>query len=104
DGAKDDRLTMSASVPFHIDAAAPRWERFLQEVFGGDQDLVKFLQRPIGYSLTGDTTEQCLFLCYGMGANGKSTFVNTLQRLLGNYACNMGFSTIELNQRASLTH
>lgn len=101
-GRPADRLTLSTGVSFDAGVPAPRWERFLLEVFNGDQDLIQFVQRAIGYSLSGETTEQCLFLLYGGGANGKSTLVNTLKHVLGEYAWNMPFSTIESDQRASI--
>ena len=69
---------------------------------GGDDDLADFLQRAMGYSLTGITTEQVLLLLYGTGANGKGTFANTLKRVLGDYAWNMPFATLELKDRASI--
>jgi len=101
-GRQDDRLTMSTDVPFDRTATCPRWERFVAEVFGEDDELIGFVRRAIGYSLTGTTEEQCLFLCYGTGANGKSTLVGTLTSLLGDYGWNMPFSTIEQHQRASI--
>lgn len=101
-GRQEDRLTMSAATPFDPNAAAPRWDRFIHEVFGGDAALTAFVQRAIGYSLTGDTEEQCLFLCYGTGANGKGTLLNTLHSMLGDYGWNMPFSTVELSQRTSI--
>ncbi len=52
----------------------------------GDAELVTFLQRAAGYSLTGSTREQCLFVLYGTGANGKSSLLDTLRLLLGDYA------------------
>jgi putative DNA primase/helicase len=48
--------------------------------------LIRFVQRAVGYSLTGSTNEQCLFILYGSGANGKSTFLNTISAMLGDYA------------------
>lgn len=101
-GRQDDRLTMSTGVEFDPAAICPRWERFVLEVFGEDEELAGFVRRAIGYSLTGHTGEQCLFLCYGTGANGKSTLVSTLTSLLGDYGWNMPFSTVELNQRGSI--
>src|SRR5262249_12125557 len=50
----------------------PRWLRFLGRITGGNQDLIRFLQRMVGYALTGSTQEQALFFLYGTGANGKS--------------------------------
>ena len=65
------------------DALCPTWDRFLLEVMNGDQDLVSFLQRAIGYTLTGDTSEQVIFILHGKGANGKSTLLETLRAMLG---------------------
>lgn len=100
-GRQTDRITMSTGVSFDPTAACARWERFVLEVFG-DDELAGFVRRAIGYSLTGQTEEQCLFLCYGTGANGKSTLVGTLASLFGDYGWNMPFSTIEQHQRASI--
>lgn len=100
-GRHEDRITMSAAVPYDSQATCPRWERFVSEVFP-DSALSDFIQRAIGYSLTGDTGEQCLFLSYGTGANGKGTFTNTLAAVLGEYAYTMPFSTVEMHQRASI--
>jgi putative DNA primase/helicase len=56
------------------------------DIFESDQDLISYVQRAIGYSLTGSTSEQCLFILIGDGANGKSTFVNVISKLLGDYS------------------
>jgi putative DNA primase/helicase len=56
------------------------------EVFNGDAELVSYMQRVIGYSLTGRTREEVFFLLYGEGRNGKGTMVETLQAILGDYA------------------
>jgi putative DNA primase/helicase len=100
-GRRDDRITMSGTVPYDPTAACPRWERFNAEVFV-DPALVGFVHRAMGYSLTGETGEQCLFLGYGTGANGKGTFTNTLAETLGDYAYAMPFSTVELHQRTAI--
>jgi putative DNA primase/helicase len=74
-------------VPISYDPAAtcPTWLAFLEQIMGGDQALITFVQKSVGYSLTGDTREQVIFLLYGSGANGKSTFLNILLKLLGEY-------------------
>lgn len=82
----DDYLMKSTSVRYDPCAVCPQWEKFLLEVMHGDKALVSFIQRAIGYSLTGDMSEQCFFIAYGGGANGKSTFSNTLLALFGSYA------------------
>lgn len=65
-----------------------RWLKFLSEVCNGDMELVRYLQKCVGYSLTGSTREQCAFFLYGIGNNGKSTFLETLSDMLGTYAAN----------------
>lgn len=70
---------------FDPEARCPRWDQFLGEVFAGDEELVAFVWRAIGYSLTGSTREQVLFFCHGFGANGKSTFLEVLLHVLGTY-------------------
>lgn len=80
---RDDQITKLAPVPYDPDALCPTWERFLLEVMNHDQELVSFLQRAIGYTLTGDTAEQVIFILHGKGANGKSTLLETLRAMLG---------------------
>jgi len=103
-GRPSDMLTKSVGYDFDPSARCPRWLRFLDEVFGGDRDLIGFVQLAVGYSLTGDTREQCLFLCHGKGANGKSTMLSTLRAVLGDYAANTPFSTFELGDRSGNTN
>jgi putative DNA primase/helicase len=102
EGRPSDGVTLQAGVGFDPAAQCPRWLQFMEEITAGDAAQVSFLQRAVGYSLTGITTEQALFLCYGTGANGKGTFTNTLQLVLGDYAWNMPFTTIELRDRAAI--
>jgi putative DNA primase/helicase len=102
-GLPPDKITMHTNVPFCLSAACPRWESFLAQIFC-DKELIDFVQRSVGYSLTGQTTEQCVFACYGEGANGKSTFLETLRFVLGDYAHNTPFSTLELNGRTSISN
>jgi len=81
-----DLLTHVASVTFDPNAGAPNWRRFISEVTDGDEELARFLQRSAGLALSGDVTEQVLWLHHGEGRNGKSTFLNVLVELLGTYA------------------
>jgi putative DNA primase/helicase len=82
---RDALLTKLADVEFDPNAQATRWLRFLDEIFAGDQETIAFLQRAIGYSLTGDVREQCFFVLHGIGANGKSTLLTVLARMLSDY-------------------
>ena len=74
------------NVEYHADAQCPRWEAFISEIFGGDRELIDFVHRALGYSITGDVSEQVFFICYGTGSNGKSTLVGLMTMLLGSYA------------------
>jgi putative DNA primase/helicase len=88
-------LTKMAPVDFDRLATAPRWLTFLDEVFNKDEDLIRFVQKAIGYSMTGSVAEQVVFICYGLGENGKSSFLNAIRGLLGDYAKNTPFSSFE---------
>lgn len=67
----------------------PVWDAFLAQIFNQDEAMIRFVQRAAGYSLTGVTDEQCMFICIGDGRNGKSTLLNVFADILGDYACNM---------------
>ena len=67
-------------------STCPNFEAFVYDIFEGDQDLISYAQRAIGYSITSLTSEQCLFIPIGEGTNGKSTFVNVISKLLGDYS------------------
>ncbi|MEW6523649.1 MAG: phage/plasmid primase, P4 family [Bacillota bacterium] len=82
---RQDMLTKQAPVAFDPDAKCPRWQQFLNEIMDGNDNLVRFLQRAAGLSLTGDTSEHLLLVLHGSGRNGKSTFLNTLLSVIGDY-------------------
>jgi putative DNA primase/helicase len=91
-----DYLTrITAAAP---GGACPAWCGFLVRITGGDQELQAFLQRIAGYCLTGSTREHVLFFAYGLGANGKSTFLNTLTGVLGSYATAAAMETFTHSQ------
>ncbi len=81
-----DLLTRRIPVAWDPFATCPRWERFLDRIFAGNTDTIQFVQRGVGYSLTGDTREQCIIIGHGGGANGKTTFGRALTDLLDGYA------------------
>ncbi len=83
DHRKSDYLTKVSPVRFNPAAACPIWLQTLETITNGNSELQAFLQRAIGLSLTGDCSEHALFFCFGNGANGKSTVLNTVQKLLG---------------------
>ena len=77
---------------------ALNWDKFLHTIFDGDTDLIDYVQRVVGYCLTGDIREQCLFFLHGTGANGKTTFINIIQQLVGSYATQTATETFMTNQ------
>lgn len=84
---KDALLTKYVDVEYIPGADCPTWKIFLDRIMAGDKDLINFIQRAVGYTLTGNVSEKCLFFMYGpKGNNGKSTFVEVLLALLGEYA------------------
>lgn len=74
------------------------WLSFLDDITGGNKELQEYIQRCIGYSLTGSTSEQCAYFMYGMGNNGKSTFLDTIADLIGGYSANVQPETIMLKR------
>jgi len=83
---REDLLTRLAPVDYDPDATCPTWLAFLDRITAGNQNLIQFLQRAIGYTLTGSARERVLFMLHGGGANGKSTLLETISGLLGDYA------------------
>lgn len=83
--ARADCITKLAPVYFDPDADCPVFLSFLDRVLP-DLEVRRFLRRITGYGMTGVTSEQCLAFFYGGGANGKSTFLDTMQEMLGDYA------------------
>ena len=88
---REDYLTKISPVVYDTNAVCPVWEKFIirvmQNADGIDRpDMVDYLQRACGYSLTGDTSEQCIFIPNGLGRNGKTTMLNLLAYIAGDYA------------------
>lgn len=81
-----DLITHCTSVAPAEHENCPLWFRFLEDATGADDDLVEFIRRLVGYSLTGDTREHALAFFYGPGGNGKSLFLNTVSGMMGDYA------------------
>lgn len=99
--AHDPAAYCSKIAPVDYDPAAtcPTWERFIAEITGNDADLAAFLRRAAGYTLTGNTGEQALFFAYGVGANGKSTFLGILAAILGDYATKIPSDALMMRDR-----
>jgi len=97
---REDMLTKLAPVAYDPEAECPTWLSFLARIFDGNENLIAFMQRALGYALTGDVSEQVLFICYGVGANGKSTLLNTVRAVLGeDYARHTPTETLLIRER-----
>jgi putative DNA primase/helicase len=85
--SRSDYLTQKAGCKVAPSGTPhPIWTAFLKRITAENDDLIKFLQRYIGYCMTGDVSEHCFVFAYGSGANGKSTFIGTIQNIFGDYA------------------
>jgi putative DNA primase/helicase len=81
-----DYITKIANVVYNPDADCPLWKQFVREIMHYKTDVIRFLQTACGWAVTGDTREQTMFILFGSGANGKTTFLNTVMSVLGDYA------------------
>jgi len=89
ESAWDDFITMQTNFRHTVrrDVKCKRWEKFIKEVTQGDEDKADFLQRALGYSILGESYEECMFILHGKTTrNGKSTLLNTIETMLGDYA------------------
>lgn len=94
-------LTKQCPVIYNPDAPEPAlWLQFLSDIFGGDPYMLDYIQKCVGYSLTGSTSEQCAFFLFGTGRNGKSTFLEIVRGILGDYATNIQPQTIMVNPKS----
>jgi putative DNA primase/helicase len=83
---QEDMITKVAQADYDSAADCPAWKQFIREIMNYNGDIITFLQTVAGWAVTGDTSEQTMFILFGSGANGKSTFLNTIMYRLGDYA------------------
>ncbi len=101
-GRQDDSITMRTAIPYEAGAGCPRWLQFLEEIFAHDAELIDWIRRALGYSISGSTKEQVHFLCHGFGWNGKTTMLRVMREVAGDYGHNTPFSTLEARARQSV--
>ena len=101
---REDMITHCAKVDFDVAADCPVWRQFLLQIMGYSSEMFAFLQTAAGWAITGDTSEQTMFMLYGTGANGKSTFLNTVMNILGDYAATTPAQTFMKKQGDQMTN
>jgi len=94
---RQDLITKVAPVVYDPNAVCPRFDAFLARILPS-QSLRRFVQKAIGHSLTGDTREDVIFINYGNGSNGKTTLMQTIQALFGDYASQTSTDTLMIKR------
>ena len=100
-GKPKDLISKSTGYDYYPDAKCPTFDKFLEDIFLGNIELIEFLQRIVGYSISANMSEQVFFLLQGNGCNGKSTLLEILKAILGDYAINSSFQTFEKSNDTS---
>jgi len=101
---REDMLTQMTNVVYDENATAPVWDKFLARIMDNDVSMISFLQRAAGYALTGDCSEECIFMLYGTGANGKSKFIDALAFMMGQYSKKTAVHTVmEMKNESALS-
>jgi putative DNA primase/helicase len=95
----NDLATKQAGTDYDPSATCPLFEQTLMMAFAGDQSLIDYFQRVCGYLLFGGIREQLFFFCHGAGANGKSTILNIIQSVMGDYAVSLPTETLMAGKR-----
>jgi len=79
---KELYITKQLSYSYNPDATCDKFVSFLNQIFDNNQELINFMQRMLGYSLTGHTSEQVFCILYGHGSNGKGTLIDTIMGVM----------------------
>ncbi len=98
---REDHITKQAAVRYEQGVECPEFEKFLRKILLDNENLHRFIQRAIGYSMTGRITERCIFILHGVGRNGKSTLLEVIQAMLGDYSLRTPTETLMVKYRGS---
>lgn len=98
---RDKYFTRISNVEYTDKADCPLWVEFLNTIFNHDQELINYIQRAVGYSMSGSTEEQVMFVLHGNGRNGKSVFLDIITDIMGSYATNIQPQAIMVKQTSS---
>lgn len=102
DFSATDLITKRANVEYDVHAECSRWNQFLEEIFLGDKELIDYIQRIVGYAMTSSTKEQCMFILYGHGRNGKNIFMEAISNVMGDYSINCPSSMFVQKQGSNI--
>jgi P4 family phage/plasmid primase-like protien len=84
--SREDMISKVAGAAYDPSAQCTQWLKFLDRIFQSDVELIGFMQRLVGYTITGRVDEQVMAILHGTGANGKSVFLETVRALMGPYS------------------
>lgn len=101
---KNKMFSMIADTELTETQSPDAWIDFLNDIFNYDQEVISFVQRAIGYSLTGSTREQVMFILHGKGRNGKSLFIETIRSILGSYTDNIQAKTLMVKRGETINN
>ena len=97
-----DMLTRCLKIDYNPLATCDKWTTFIHSIFADDMDLVTFIKVALGMSLCGDTSEQCLFICHGTGSNGKTTMLETIRIIMGDYGLAANIETFQMRKNEGI--
>ena len=89
-------------VDYDPTAKCPNFDKFIDDILCGDKELIRWVQRALGYTITGSVDEQLLFIAYGKGANGKSTLFELINKLLGDHSKTTDFAMFLSSQKSDV--
>lgn len=104
DHDKDQLFTRLSHSEYTDKIGCPRWELFLEQIFDGKEDLVRYVQKAVGYSMTASTSEQVMFILFGNGRNGKSVFLDIVSEIMGTYSMGMQASSLMIKNGGGSGH
>ena len=104
EGRPEDRITNCTHVAYRPNARSELWERTLADIFEGNQDILAYFQRLVGYSASGTAQEEMFAMLWGEGRNGKGTLIEAIRRSFGDYADDLPFASLEKNARGAIAN
>ena len=100
----DDLLALQANVEYDEAATCPQFVAFIDATFQGDEDLIRYVQRLLGSCLKGGNDEQVFPICWGSGANGKSTLLNLVRDIFGDYGQTLSGDALAVKRAGAITN